>query len=373
MQHRQASLCLAIVLSFSNAGYSTDIHVSWSQGNDANDGRTASHPWKSLARVNATGLRPGDRILLHRGDQWHETLRPPSSGTRGHRIVFGAYGIGHAPLLDGRLQATATLDANIDNNAQSHILYRDLDMRNAREGLRIYSSGNEIRDIAIEHCRISSAPTVPGHPVSAGVYVNVQQGRIQGLLIRNNRVIPHAFGLEHWGVYIVAGASGFRIENNVIGPAGEDAITIWHSDHGRITGNHGGGNGENTIDVKDSQNIAITENFADNDREYNIVAHDVDTQATRGIRILHNHCLRGGQGGKLSAGIAILNVRGWRIEDNLVSQAFGAAVLIRVDSSNAPGRITRNQLQAWGRGQHLPPIVVQGTSTPMIFANLLRP
>ena len=64
------------------------------------------------------------------------------------------------------------------------------------------------------------------------------------ITIRNNRFMPYPTGLEHWGVYFVLGVSDFTIEANRFGPAGEDAITIWHSDHGLIANNACGGNGE---------------------------------------------------------------------------------------------------------------------------------
>ena len=53
-------------------GFATDIgrtfFVSAASGQDGNDGVSPQTPWKSLARVNAAELRPGDKVLFQRGD-----------------------------------------------------------------------------------------------------------------------------------------------------------------------------------------------------------------------------------------------------------------------------------------------------------------
>lgn len=77
-----------------------DFHVS-PAGNDANDGKAADRAWRSVAKVNATPLKPGDRVLFARGGEWRESLKAPSSGAPGKPIVFAAYGSGAKPRFVG--------------------------------------------------------------------------------------------------------------------------------------------------------------------------------------------------------------------------------------------------------------------------------
>ncbi|HEY1272921.1 MAG TPA: right-handed parallel beta-helix repeat-containing protein, partial [Terriglobales bacterium] len=291
---------IVIALLSTGARAATTYYVSSGYGDDSNDGRSMARAWKTLGRVNGEALAPGDTILLRRGDAWEETLKPSMSGAAGKRITFGAYGDGARPVISG----SHVRESNIDNNEQSHIVYQDLDLRNAQRGLRLYSWSRRVEDITLQDSLISTGPGVGGW-MSAGVYVSVHTGRVSALTIRRNTFWPYPKGLMHWGVYFVQGASDFRIQNNRFGPAGEDAICIWHSENGVIASNRGGGNGENTVDVKDSQGVRIENNFADNDGEYNIVVHSVDGEGlTSNVVVARNRCVRGGQGGSLSAGIA---------------------------------------------------------------------
>lgn len=75
-------------------------YVDSRSGNDANNALSPSNAWKTIAKVNAADLRPGDAILLRRGDTWHEQLTLSSSGSPNSPITIDAYGSGNAPILD---------------------------------------------------------------------------------------------------------------------------------------------------------------------------------------------------------------------------------------------------------------------------------
>ncbi|HET6558297.1 MAG TPA: hypothetical protein VFG54_13345, partial [Prolixibacteraceae bacterium] len=96
---KKALLSLLTVL-FSMAGYSATYYVS-STGNDANSGQSSSSPWKSLSKVNAFTLMPGDQVLFQRGNTFYGTLTVKNSGTSSAPIVFGAYGTGNNPVISG--------------------------------------------------------------------------------------------------------------------------------------------------------------------------------------------------------------------------------------------------------------------------------
>ena len=48
--------------------------------------------------------------MLKRGETWREQLIPPSSGTLGYPIIFGAYGSGNKPRLFGSINKNKTID-----------------------------------------------------------------------------------------------------------------------------------------------------------------------------------------------------------------------------------------------------------------------
>ena len=74
--------------------------VSSTSGDDGHDGLSPSTAWRSLAKVNAAALMPGDEVLFERGGSWRGTLIP-RSGREGAPITYGAYGRGPKPLLLG--------------------------------------------------------------------------------------------------------------------------------------------------------------------------------------------------------------------------------------------------------------------------------
>ena len=360
---------LAVVLLGTLQSLGTTYYVSSSLGTDRNSGTTSSSPWRTVARINSQPLQPGDNVLLRRGDTWRETLKPRTSGRTGAFIIFGAYGSGPRPVLIGG--NAPGQDINIDNNEQSYLIYRDLELRGARQGLRLYAWRHVVvRGITIENSVISTGSRELHGAMSAGVYVNVDAGRIEQLTIRRNHFTPYPVGLEHWGVYFVKGVSDFRIEDNSFGPAGEDAICVWHSSQGVISRNRGGGNGENTIDVKDSRNVLISDNVAEEDTEYNIVVHRVDPgDPTIGITVERNTCRRGGQGGKLPAGIALLFVGRTTVSDNVVQQPYSEGIYVLDEESNSANRVSNNRIVRARSPRNAPAVILENAPGTQVLNN----
>lgn len=340
---RVGVLVLLLTLRASAATY----YVSSSRGSDVNLG-LAGAPWQTMARVNRARFLPGDVVLFRREDAWRETLRPGASGAEGRVIRFGAYGSGHKPVISGRDLDSGPIvrDTAIDNNHQSHVVYQDLELRDVRQGLRVYSWSGQVEDVTLQDCDVSTGPSESHGTMSAGVYASVNRGSISALTIRNNRFTPYPRGLEHWGVYLVRGVSNFVIDGNRFGPAGEDAITVWHAEHGVIVGNSGGGNGENTIDVKDSHDIVVQDNKADGDLEYNVVVHAVDTEgSTYNVTVEGNQCRRAGRGGHLDAGIVLLSTRDSVVNENSVSGAYGAGIFVLDGAVGGGNEVSFNKLR----------------------------
>jgi hypothetical protein len=74
--------------------------VSSVSGDDGVDGLSPQSPWRSLSKVNAAELQPGDKVLFCRSGLWRGTL-VPRNGREGAPVTYGAYGEGAKPLLLG--------------------------------------------------------------------------------------------------------------------------------------------------------------------------------------------------------------------------------------------------------------------------------
>ncbi len=90
-------------------GTGRTFFVSASSGDDHNDGLSPQLPWRSLDKVNAAELRPGDKALFKCGDTWRGQL-VPQSGKEGEPVTYGAYGDGDKPLLLGSVSRSESRD-----------------------------------------------------------------------------------------------------------------------------------------------------------------------------------------------------------------------------------------------------------------------
>ncbi len=79
------------------------FYVDSASGSDANPG-TEALPWKTVAKVNSTALKPGQSVGFKRNGVWREQLISPSSGTPDSPITFGAYGEGALPVFLGSIR-----------------------------------------------------------------------------------------------------------------------------------------------------------------------------------------------------------------------------------------------------------------------------
>ena len=78
------------------------FYVDSSDGMDDSDGLAPTQPWKSLDRVNAADLKPGDSVRFKRGGIWRGSL-VPVSGEEGMPVTYTSYGEGPKPRLLGSL------------------------------------------------------------------------------------------------------------------------------------------------------------------------------------------------------------------------------------------------------------------------------
>jgi hypothetical protein len=86
---------------FSLVAQSATYYADAASGNDDNSGKNRASAWKTLARINKTVFRPGDRILFKSGGIWVGQLWPKGSGSMGKPITVDKYGAGVDPIVNG--------------------------------------------------------------------------------------------------------------------------------------------------------------------------------------------------------------------------------------------------------------------------------
>ncbi len=144
----------------------TVYYVS-STGNDSNDGKSESAPWKTLAKINGSGFLAGDKILLKKGDSWIGNLAISSSGSSGNPILVGSYGNGNAPIISNpgtALKESTGCSASVPNTGKmgvsirgDYVTVENLHISNVGEScVHIYAESENaiIRNNELDNCGI---------------------------------------------------------------------------------------------------------------------------------------------------------------------------------------------------------------------------
>jgi len=105
----------------------TTYYVDSLHGSDNASGKTPSHAWRTLMKINAGVFGPGDRILLRCGSRWTGFLFPGGDGSKKAPITLDCYGSGPKPRIDGEEKTLATV--YLYNSEYWRI--RNLDITNA--------------------------------------------------------------------------------------------------------------------------------------------------------------------------------------------------------------------------------------------------
>ena len=72
-------------------------------GNDSHSGTSAQTPWRTIDKVNAIDLNPGDKVLFQAGRDYpgNLLLTAEDAGTPKQPVVIGSYGSGRATIKAG--------------------------------------------------------------------------------------------------------------------------------------------------------------------------------------------------------------------------------------------------------------------------------
>jgi hypothetical protein len=104
-----SAAAIAASLAWAERAAPATFFVDSEKGDDAAAGTAESSAWKSLEKVNAAELIPGDQVRFRRGGLWRGQL-VPQSGSNGAPILYGAYGAGPKPILQGSVSRSRPED-----------------------------------------------------------------------------------------------------------------------------------------------------------------------------------------------------------------------------------------------------------------------
>lgn len=234
----------------------TTYHVSASTGNDDHPG-TATAPWQSVAKVNATVFSPGDRILFRRGDTWTGTgLVVSGDGEPDRPVFYGAYGDGEKPILRGAAVAGISL------THRRHVEVADLSARESGGPGVSCQNGNSI---TLRRVDVSDNGRGPGIVATQGGHVlidgcTVTNANNNGILFKGsleNKI--HDSTIQHCVVRNTRGNDGIVLHN-----AATYRETV--GAHFVLRGNRSEGSREQGYDITSGSHILLEDNESSGNR-----------------------------------------------------------------------------------------------------------
>lgn len=132
-----AALAAGALTATDAAAATKTYYVDQALGSDSAAGTSQTAPWKSLAKVAATTLNPGDTVLLRRGRTWSGGLAVRGSGSASAPVTIGAYGDGARPIVQGNEEACVNLPGN-------YVWVQDLQVGVAADAGRCSWAGVEV-------------------------------------------------------------------------------------------------------------------------------------------------------------------------------------------------------------------------------------
>ena len=100
---------LILTMGAAMAAQATNWYVDGANGSDVAAGTSEATAVRTLRRVNALDVKPGDRVLFKRGGLWRGTLRP-RSGAEGNPVVYSSYGEGPKPVIQNSVDRSSPDD-----------------------------------------------------------------------------------------------------------------------------------------------------------------------------------------------------------------------------------------------------------------------
>jgi parallel beta-helix repeat protein len=263
-------------------------YVDAQRGNDSNNGTSASTAWKSISKLNQTTFRPGDTILLRRGQVWREQLNLQSSGETQRLITLDSYGEGGLPEISGadvlpeagwsKCESCGDKVWQTPVETQPNVVLQDgqkgtrrgssSELKNANDWawsagtLLIYAEDQPAKAFARRGVEVGARPI--GINLTGLSYIRIRNVRVSAA-----NAAPYALGSDIWGI-----ATGRK------GPAPHDI----HVENCEILNSAGDG-----IHLEGVQNSVISSNLvADNENVGIQIYRSVEAFPVSDITIANN-------------------------------------------------------------------------------------
>ncbi len=219
------------------------FYVDAVNGNDNNDGLSKDRPLLSLYRVNTLELKPGDRVLFKRDCVWNGELVPKNSGTAEHPIVYGMYGSGLKPMINGCGEVFATVflcDVSYVTVRNLEITNYRTDMTDYRSGIYVMMRKSKVEGIKIQNNYVHSSMNLyatqrynnAGFHSFGAIAFCAQTGKswdnetinFEDIIVENNRVDR----INGTGICTYSGVKNARIRSNIVSNVTGDGIILGH-------------------------------------------------------------------------------------------------------------------------------------------------
>jgi hypothetical protein len=122
-------------------------------GDDGNDGHSILTPLKTIAKYNTLSLSGGQEVLWRCGDTFNDAIMSPTSlGSAGHNIIYGNYGSGSNPIIDGSA-FTKALDIPFSGSPACFLEFHNIFFSGGSALVcRIYT-----HDVLMEDCEVAGS------------------------------------------------------------------------------------------------------------------------------------------------------------------------------------------------------------------------
>lgn len=227
-------------------------------GNDSSNGLSSATAWKTIARVNATVLSPGDLVLFEGGQTFAGNLYIRNSGSPGSNIKFSSYGRGRAIINAAGGTAIYAYNSSyisIDSLIVAGNWNATTQSGNDSYGILFYNdlAGNvKLGEVAVNRCEVKGFAK-SGIGMLSWPADGSQSGYTKFSVVGNVVHDNGSCGISTLGPSPTAGSTAYAFTsvyigyNRVYNNFGVKATTGKHSGNGILIGDAGAGTIENNV------------------------------------------------------------------------------------------------------------------------------
>jgi len=237
---------------------SSKIYFVSPSGNDSSNGLSSASAWKTIAKVNATELSPGDLVLFQGGQTFNGRLYIRSSGSAGFNIKFSSYGNGRATINGGSGTAVYAYNCayiSIDSLIVAGSWNATTQLGNDNYGVLFYNDlagGVKLGEVAVNRCEVKGFAK-SGIGVLSWPADGSQSGYSKVSVVGNTVHDNGSCGITTLGPSPAAGSTAYAFNtvyvgyNRVYNNFGVKASTGKHSGNGILIGDAAAGTVEYNV------------------------------------------------------------------------------------------------------------------------------